>query len=377
MLITAVIVQSLVTWADSKGWITGYRYAFYRFLQKANPNKAVDQHTVVITIEDDEYWKGKLQGRVPIKRDYLARLIEKLDAAEANVIALDFDLRSPTSDGKPVESADYAEETKKLVAAIKNVSPRRPIVLPRTIWKENGEYVTNSDVYDGNDLGPPNVFEGYIALPYDRLKIPLTLKLRGGAPLDSFSMAVVRAFRPEALSGLPKASDALYGSFINETSFAHRTAHDVLTANPTALHQDVSGRIAIIGGVWSKWAYGVGQRVDLHETPMGSMSGVYLHANYAEAILDMRTYTPFGEKAVEIIEWLVVLAMAVGFAATGTVGREIEVVAVSWVLLGLFSYFSFINLGIVFDIFVPALSVTVHWLFEHFWEGFRRKSAKA
>jgi CHASE2 domain-containing sensor protein len=377
LLMTVIIVQSLVTWADGKGWITGYRYSFHRFLQNTSPKRAVDRDTVVVTIGDDEYWKGSLQGRVPIKRDYLARVIEALDVAEAKVIALDFDLRSPTPDGKPVESPDYADETKKFLETVRRVAPRRAVVLPRTIWKNGGEYITNADIYNGYDFGSPNVFEGYIALPYDRLKIPLTLKLREGMPLDSFSMAIVRAFRPRALDDLPQAIDALYGSFINEKDFDRKTAHEVLDADPNVLREYLGGRVVIVGGAWSKWAYGIGQRIDIHETPMGSMPGAYLHANYVEAILGMRTYAPFGERVVKVIEWLVIAGMTFGFAAFDDQVRKVGIVVISWILLGLFSYFSFINLGIIFDLFVPALSVTVHWFFEYWWEMLQSKKTKA
>lgn len=375
LLITVAVVQSLVPWADNHGLITDSRYAFYRLLQRLDRHKSWDQNTVVITIDDDEYYKGPLQGRIPIKRDYLACLIEKLDGAEAKVIALDFDLRSPSPDGNPVESPDYADETSQLLQTIKQVAARRLIVLPRTIWKQNGEYVTNSDIYDGFDFASTNVFKGYIALPYERLEIPLTLKLKGNVPLDSFSMAIVRAFRSKALDYLPQADHAPYASFITEAAFDHKTAHEVLTADPKALHDELSGRIIIIGAAWRKWAFGTGPRIDLHPTPMGSMPGAYLHANYVEAILDTRTYPPFGVRVVKAVEWLVVLAMALGFAATETPAWKILVVVVSWLVLVLFTYFSFINLGHVFDLFVPAISVTVHWVFEHFYEGFQRKTA--
>ena len=377
LLITIAVVQSLVTWADNHGFITGYRYAFYRFLQSLDHHKAVDQNTVVITIDDDEYWEGKLQGRIPIKRDYLASLIEKLDAAEAKVIALDFDLRSPSPDGNPVESSDYNKETAKLLQTIKQVAPRRLIVLPRTIWKRNGEYVTHSDIYDGYDFGSANVFKGYIALPYERLEIPLTLKLSGDRALDSFSMAIVRAFRSKALDYLPQADRAPYFSFITEKGFDHKTAHEVLTTDPKLVQKDLGGRIIIIGGAWRKFASGVGPRIDLHDTPMGAMPGAYLHANYVEAILDTRTFPPFGEKVVKAVEWLVVIGMALGFAVTEAPAWKIVVVVVSWLVLALFTYFSFINLGHVFDLLVPAISVTVHWVFEHFWEGFQTNAAKA
>jgi len=319
---------------------------------------------------------GKLQGRIPIKRDYLASLIDKLDLAEARVIALDFDLRSPSPDGNPVESPDYNVETSTLLKTVKRIAPRRLIVLPRTIWKENGEYVTNSDIYDGYDFGSPNVFKGYIALPYERLEIPLTLKLKGNVPLDSFSMAVVRAFRSKALDYLPQADHAPYFRFINENGFDHKTAREVLTADPKVLQQDVGGRIVVVGGSWRRWAYGTGPRIDLHDTPVGLMPGAYLHANYIEAMLGNRTYPPFGGRVVKTIEWLVVVAMALGFAVLDAPGWKIGFVAVSWLVLALFTYFSFINLGHAFDLFVPAISVTVHWVFEHFWEGFQRKTIK-
>jgi len=367
LIVTILLVQFLITWADKKGLITGYRYGFYQFLQKTKPHKATDQNTVVITIDDDEYWMGKPQGRVPIKRDYLACLVEKLDAADAKVIALDFDLRSPAPDGKPVESPDYANETKMLLDTVKTVSSRRAVVLPRTIWQENDEYVLNSDIYDGYDFGQgASVFKGYIGLPYNRLKIPLTVKLKGAAPLDSFSMAVVRAFRPKALNSLPKTADAIYGSFIKMDDFDHKSAHEVLAGNAHDLQEAVSGHLVIVGGAWSRWAYRVGTTIDSHETPMGPMPGVYLHANYVEAMLDGGTYPPLGERAVQLIEWLAIAFMAIAFAIAHTAWK-IGVVLGSWIVLGLVSYFSFINLGVVFDLFVPALSVTLHWAFERVW----------
>ena len=375
LFITVLIVQSLVTWADNHGLITDARYAFYRLLQRLDHHPSYDQSTDVITVDDDEYYKGALQERIPIKRDYLAHLIEKLDVAEAKVIALDFDLRSPSPDGNPVESPDYASETHELLETIKQVAVRRQIVLPRTVWKQNGEYVTNSDIYDGFDFGSAHVFKGYIALPYERLEIPLTLKLKGDVPLDSFSMAIVRAFQSKALDYLPQKDRAPYASFISEKDFDHRSAHEVLTGDPDTLHDKVSGHIVIIGAAWRKWAFGTGARVDLHPTPMGSMPGAYLHANYVEAILGNRTYPLLSIYVVKAVEWIVVVAMALGFAATETPAWKPVVVVVSWLLLLLFTYFSFVNLGHVFDLFVPAISVTVHWVFEHFYEGFQKKAA--
>ena len=91
-------------------WI-GYRYHVYQLLQNLSPRKPHPQRTALVLIGDNEYWSGlDLQNRVPIKRNYLARLVDAASAANAAVIALDFDLRSPSPDGNPLESPDYQED---------------------------------------------------------------------------------------------------------------------------------------------------------------------------------------------------------------------------------------------------------------------------
>ena len=139
----------------------------------------------------------------------------------------------------------------------------------------------------------------------------------------------------------------------------------MLAGDAQDLKAATSGRVVIIGGAWSRWAYGVGAKADSHETPLGPMPGVYLHANYVEAMLDEGTYPPLRERAVQLIESIVVAFMAIAFAIGDKVWKKIVIVLGSWIVLGLVSYFSFINLGVVFDLFVPALSVTLHWAFEH------------
>jgi len=47
------------------------------------------RHATVILIGDKEYWGPVLAGRSPLRRDYLAQLIDRLDQADASLIALD------------------------------------------------------------------------------------------------------------------------------------------------------------------------------------------------------------------------------------------------------------------------------------------------
>jgi CHASE2 domain-containing sensor protein len=371
LLITIVLAKSLVGWMDTKGELTEYRSTFYQTLQRMRPFPQRDKNTVVVHIDDEEYWKGDLDRRVPIKRDYLAHLVEKLDAADAKVIALDFDLRSPSPDGKPLEAPDYVAETAKLLETVKAVSVRRAVVLPKTVSEEDGDYVLDSDIYDGFVFGPGKVFKGYILLPYDHLRVPVVLNVGGGS-LDSFSMAVVRAFQSKALGTLPKGDDLPYGSFMAVAEFDRIGASDVLTEDPVKLQKlrdMVYGRVVLVGGAWNRRAYGRGPTIDSHETPIGPMPGVYVHANFVESILNDKAFPPLTEAAVKTIEWLLIIMMAIAFAAGEGGAAQIKFVGASWVLLAVMSYFFFINLGIVFDLFVPALSVTVHWLFEQGWEA--------
>lgn len=374
LLLTVILVKSLVGWMDRQGILEGYRTSFYQLLQRTSPFKLADKNTVVVFIDDEDYWKGELDRRVPIKRDYLAKLLDKLDVADARVIALDFDLRSPDPDGMPREAPDYVAETTMLLNSVKAIAVNRSIVLPKTVSQKNGDPIADSDIWNGFDFGNgnENVSSGFILPPNDRLRVPLTLQVQG-APLFSFSMAIARAFRPNGVASLPDSEEFPYGSFMPVDQIWHISSHDVLNGNSQQLRKLFSGRIAIIGSAWNRLAYGRPPLNDLHRTPIGPMPGVYVHANFVEDILNDKTYPALGEHAIEVIEWLLVIVMAIAFAVGSGRASKLKFVGGSWLLLAAMSYFSFINLGIVFDMFVPALSVTVHWLFERAWEALQKE----
>src|SRR5439155_19524188 len=110
------------------------------------PHEPTADNTVVVTIGDEEYWNGELERRVPVKRDYLAKLVQALDKLNPAVIALDFDLR-----GEPGRSTNYAEETEKLVAALKAAAENSHVVAAETIWlDEKNNDVLEPDVIDGS-----------------------------------------------------------------------------------------------------------------------------------------------------------------------------------------------------------------------------------
>jgi CHASE2 domain-containing sensor protein len=378
LVVVVIVAEYLVGVMDDKGLGVSYRYRFYAWLQRKNPTKPADRNTVVVLIGDEEYWKGKPQHRTPINRSYLAELLRRLDAANAKVIAFDFDLRSPTPDGNPLESPDYQRETQAFLETVKQVAANRSVVLSRAIWQnDDGDYGLDSMVYDDFDFGSPKVSFGFIQLPYDKRKVPLQLDLGGGNRVDSFALAIARAFRPTIAERLPQSKEAPYGTFLEREDFKCCTlsAQQVLAGDLKAIKdgadgkEGVDGHVVIVGGDWNKLALGRGGSPDSHETPVGPMLGAFLHGNYVEAILNSTVYPPLGETAFRFVQWGTVATMALAFAIVETPVVKLIVVALSWaVILGV-SYFAFISVGIVFDVFVPALSVTMHWILERQFGG--------
>jgi CHASE2 domain-containing sensor protein len=374
LIIFVIAVEYLVDLMDQNGFGANYRYQFYGWLQRKNPTKTAIRNTVLVLIDDEEYWKGEPQRRTPIKRNYLAELLRRLDQANAKVIAFDFDLRSPTPDGNPRESPDYQSETQAFLETVKQVAANRSVVLSRAVWQDDEGYGLESMVYDDFNFGASKVSFGYIQLPYDKRKVPLQIELSEGNKVDSFALAIARAFRPRIVAKLPQSKEAPYGTFLEREEFATLPAQQVLTGDLKAIQDEVNGQVVIVGGDWNKLAFGRGGSPDSHQTPLGPMLGVFLHGNYVEAILNSTVYPPIGETAFRVIQWTTIIVMALAFAVgeapvvKAIVGEtpfvKAIVVLLSWVALLVVSYISFITLGIVFDLFVPALSVTLHWFLE-------------
>ncbi len=351
------------------------RYTIYQATQDTRSRCAYARNTAVVLIPDDEYWKGDLAGRAPIKRDYLARLLRKLDQMNPAVIALDFSLRSPTPDGSPPEHPDYQSERRELLDAIREIANRRQIVLPKTInQNDKGDYVTEADIYDGIDtIGAKfgsedkhtRIHTGYIALPRDLRLVPLHLPLAAGAPLDSFSEAIVRAYSPEALNHVEMGpADSLpYGSYLRETAFPTCTAREVLEDSPDCAAK-LAHKIVLVGGVWHQFGYNRGPGIDTYFTPVGEIDGVFIHANYVEAFLDLRTYPSLSGETVTALEITLVILIAIFFALeVGPYKRAVAVIVTCAILL-LASYFLLQNLGRFFDVFVPLIVIVGHAIWE-------------
>ena len=103
------------SWIGNWGAWIDVRFKVYQFLQSTLPGKGpyVQNTAPQSSIQDEDYWKGDLDQRVPIKRDYLARVVRALDYDNAGIIVLkNFDLRSPIPTGLPAAQDKYWLDTR-------------------------------------------------------------------------------------------------------------------------------------------------------------------------------------------------------------------------------------------------------------------------
>ena len=352
-------------WLERQDFALDWRYKVSQVMQSQTPRVPFIQRTVLVLINDEEYWKGELARRVPIKRDYLKTLLEHLDHADPAVIAIDFDLRSPVPDGSMVEHANYWSERDELLNEIKRVSqnPNRWVILPRTIRWQDGSYVAESDIHDGFDFTACNVLKGYIQLPYDIRKIPLEVHLQDGTRALSFAEAIVSATNDRALESLKGKEELPYGSYLKPGDFEHFSGLDVINEKPEAFKK-FRHNIVIIGAGWSRTAYGRGGPVDSFSTPIGPVRGALIHANFVEALLDNRTSPPWSEHVREVIEILLAVILAIVFALLDQPLRKGLGLLTLVAVLIIFSYFSWLNLGHFYDFSIPLVLIGLHAIYE-------------
>jgi CHASE2 domain-containing sensor protein len=348
-------------------WIR-LRYYIYPVLQAVSPGPKGERKTVLVLINDDDYWKGELARRVPLKRDYLARLVRTLNQAEPTVIALDIDLRSPIPQDGVAELPQYQQETEDLLMAIREVSQTRNVVLTSTVHREGEHYIRSPNIYDGYDFGGGKVFHGYVTLPRDIRQVPLAVELKDSAEKEeSFANAIAKT-RDEAVvaaaeryieRGFP------YGSFYGPEDFTTLSANSVLQSDVKTLRDKMQGRIIIVGGAWHTGSYKgteavTEESVDLHFTPANWIPGAFVHANYVEALVCGFVHPQLPESVGIIIEVLCSLSVAIIFAREVRFRRKLGSVLILCAVLLFLTYVLWQNLGLFFDFFIPLVLLSIH-----------------
>jgi CHASE2 domain-containing sensor protein len=137
-------------------------------------------------------------------------------------------------------------------------------------------------------------------------------------------------------------------------------ANSVLSLDKKTLQDQVGGKLVFIGSTWHRLSWKTGPLNDSHVTPVGSISGVFVHANYAEAILGNNYYWPAHEPVAYSVEILVLFAMAIVFAIETSAWKKAGFVVGAAVLFISVGYILLQNLGIYFDFLIPLVFLVLH-----------------
>jgi CHASE2 domain-containing sensor protein len=364
-------------WLGEQQYWIKLRYRIYERETRNLAHPVYNRRTTVVMVGDEEHWKGEgLAGRAPTNRSYLAKLLKAVGEAGPEVIALDIRLRAPTPDGAPVAYNNYDTENQEFIEAVKLVTKgHTTVVLPKSLGGDDSGYFLEKDVYDGLlDMNSGKIRTGYIELDDDCRKVPLDLDLKDGSKIDSFSLAIVRA--AEGTPPLPSHDNNSmpYGSFMRPAEFKQYTATQVLSGDNSVL-DNLAHKVVIIGGNWHSFAYNRGPWVDSFDTPVGEIAGAYVHANYVNSLMTSGVNAPLHEKVNKSIEILFSLGVATLFflPSVRALWKLVTFISLA-VIMVVISYFSWQNLGLYFDFFIPMALLFIHFPIEH-WFRLREEVA--
>jgi CHASE2 domain-containing sensor protein len=383
-----LIVVALILLGE---WISGViedyesflslRHHAFQVFQNIGPRRARSRDTRIVLIDDATYWHGPYEQRVPINRRLLAALVSKVATFNPAVIALDIDLS--TGDETVTTTLDtdhgpitlhtpkgYADETLAFATAVKtSVSAAdRHVVLTQDIdWDDEKRYwFLCANAYDGFDFGNAQVMTGYIQFDTDIRKIPPPLKMKDGNVVDSFSIAVAKAFEPGELHDESWSRDSFAG-FMSPGQIPQVTATDLLKANSEgslkSIQKLLGHKIVLIGGGWHRNGYLRGRKtIDSHRTPVGEVPGVFVHANYVESLLDGRVLEVGRTTFLELP--VVALSAIVLSLRLSARNRLLVMLAVIFAPVAL-CYVGVQNFGIYFDVFLIDLLLVGHTVIDH------------
>jgi hypothetical protein len=351
-----------------------YRYKAYQFqTNKLNRDKSAAIDVSFVAIDDETFWKGSLARRIPLKRDYIANLVEAIGSADPKVVVIDLDLRAPSSDGSPVKYSDYEAETRTLLSSLHTLAETHRIVLSKSVdLNSQGKLVEQVDILDEPSLADvaKNVYRGYVQLPYDLRVIPPCEDF-DGKQLDSLSLAIFHAAYPidyKLKTGSTKNACGArelgfqFGHFLPPERFVDRVvpADAVIARNPDAMNQ-LYGTVVILFADWHQHSFNTGPQIDIHDSPSGQIPGAFIHANYYEALVHGNHFDLISESGIYVLEFLLILGSAGLTLGKKTFGRKLFATLAPSAVLVLCSYVFLQNLGAFFECFIPVIVLSCHF----------------
>jgi len=363
-------------WLEETDFPLQSRYRIYQVFGARAQQFSRSNSMVMVMIGDDEFWKRhrrddprELARRLPLNSYYIADLIKAIGPQSPYVIALDTKIRSQVPYTLRSQDPAYDDETDVLAKEIRNaLNPDSnchcQIVLPRTlIQDEEGGTIAEKDPLDRR-LKQSGVRRGYILATRDIRNVPMPITDRLGERIPSFSSAVASAVN--ALTVTDAAHDARnalpYGRFHPPEFFLTVPANKVIDRDPNVLKL-FSHKIVIIGAAWHRLAYGRGEQVDAHLTPVGVIPGALVHANYIEALLDRDTTGGISDAEAMVVDIALSTLAALVFVAVARAHRWRSLIGVIFAAL-VATLLMWHIFGLYFDFFIHITLLAAHVVIE-------------
>lgn len=339
----------------------------YQTLVTSGPRKPIQKFTVLIdtNVDNDHYFSALTRDLInPCnRRAALAILIRKIAHANPAVIVLDysFHARQCAADDDP---------TLKLIAALNETSMIVPIVIGRRLAPDD----TLQPTLDFSSEQGQMLQQGLISFDPDTRKLPLNWAFRPASTsmkesepewvwIDTLALRAAKSQNPQLKTtysrlahflasspAFPQQAIHPFISFLEQDQLHIYPAGEILcgTNYDTAKLDDPStctpagqplemlrGRIVVVGESGS---------ADTHDSVIGKVPGFVLQANYIEALLDERYFTP----APELIDFLFGFLIFIALMAASEVRSAVRMIALWAVTLAgafILIYFAIMHLG--------------------------------
>ena len=391
--LTAAVVLAVTLyatpWVNKQLGLNSVRYKMFQATGALTGRPLRARYTKIVAITNDDYIKGS-GGISPVNRAYLARIVTALNGAHVPIIALDFILHFADQRQTPVHVGDYSsvgnvKEVDALVSAIiAAADDDTKIILPIDIRPVKGtdSYLVVPAIYQaygictklvadgvwdssgapGFKLSPKarkNINCGYIELPIDPRQIPPLIDLHQKWRIASLSLAIAAARDPQAAETV--GSSTKFTTSLPPSNREPVSAGKLIQGDQAVLDA-LRPSAVIVGGMWN--AHDKPEPVDQHPGLTGNISGVLMHENFTEGILDGRLVTPLPDWVRFAIEAILGIGFAFAFAAFSQFWAKLVLLAGIAAGLLLVQWLLFALLASFLDAFLPLLSLALHSILE-------------
>jgi adenylate cyclase len=336
-LVLGFLASGVVATVTSLGYFSGYQgkaLDLYFWIQ----GRARAPEIVLVAIDDAAF--ERLNERQPISREYLGGLIRGLRKSGARLIAMDVDLRRPTT----------PDEDNALIAAIRGAPGERavPVIVARTLSAEPG---AGSEIrFRPRPLYDPalEVDSGFAEVPKDEdgffRRIPLVVPLPEGGFFPSLALHALTRLGDQGradVARIPAGAEPIVLSVPSWDEARGRAAGDsplrfspdddwkinfvgptgsFLTIGSDAVYQlglseqevaqdnPLRDRIVFVGATFA-------ESRDAFPTPHGIMPGLEIHANILHTLLSRSQIQPIAWRTSLLLQLVLCLGLAALFAA--------------------------------------------------------------